>query len=348
MSRQNTSIVLAERPEGDIVPGKTFAVKTGPAPTEADLKDGQILVEVLYLSLDPTMRSYLKEGRSYLPPVQIGEVMRGPSACRVLASRSPKARAGDLVHAYPGWTEVGIVGERWFERVELPPSARVTDICGVLGVTGLTAYYGMTKIADLKQGDTVVVSGAAGATGSIVGQIARIMGAGRLVGIAGTDDKCRWLREELGYDVALNYKDPDFKNQFYEATKGYIDVYWDNVGGEILDLALAQAKEHARFVMCGGISQYNAKVPQGPKNYLKIVTMRIKMQGFIVLDYMKENAAAQKQLAQWLTEGKLKRQETIVKGGVRVAEETLVGLYNGINTGKLLVEVKNPDEASKL
>jgi len=177
------------------------------------------------------------------------------------------------------------------------------------------------------------VSGAAGATGSVVGQIAKLKGA-RVLGLAGSDDKVEWLKE-LGFDDALNYKDKDFFKKFRSATKDLIDVFFDNVGGEILDLALSRAKAHSRFVMCGGISQYNSSKPQGPKNYLMIVSMRIRMEGFIVFDYQNQYPQALRDLAQWLSEGKIKRKETIVKGGLSQAEKALTDLYNGVNTGKL-------------
>lgn len=222
--------------------------------------------------------------------------------------------------------------------------AFVTD--AVSGITGLTAYFGILEVGKVKPGDFVVVSGAAGATGSVVGQIAKLKGC-RVLGIAGTPDKCRWLVEELGFDEALNYKDPDFSKQFRAATKQLIDVYFDNVGGEILDMALGRAKPHARFVMCGGISQYNEAVhgQKGPSNYLMIVTMRIRMEGFIVFDYLEQYPKARKELAQWLEEGKIKRKETVVRGGLKEAPAALVGLYNGMNTGKLMVEVSAEDRA---
>jgi len=212
-------------------------------------------------------------------------------------------------------------------------------------MTALTAYFGILDVGKVKAGDFVVISGAAGATGSVVGQIAKIQGA-TVLGIAGSDDKCAWLKE-LGFDDALNYKAKDFPSRFRAATKRLIDVYFDNVGGEILDLALARAKAHSRFVMCGGISQYNEEAPIGPKNYLMIVSMRIRMEGFIVFDYAKQFAEARKQLSQWLAEGKLKRRETIVKGGLAQADKALIELYSGINTGKLLVEVTQEREKAK-
>lgn len=263
MSRNNTSVVLAERPKPKIIPGKTFAKKVQPAPTEADLKDGQILAETLYIGLDPAMRGWLNgelqqtantitlnqpqtkytakkresknppDARSYVPPVQIDEVMRAAAVCRVLASRSKLAKRGDLVSGMPGWQEISILSEKGPRSFDapfaVPPNGRPTDMLGVLGMTGLTAYMGVKHVAAIKPGDTVVVSGAAGATGSVVGQMAKhVYGAGRVVGIAGGEDKCRWLVEELGFDAAIDYKAPDFKKKFAEATKGFIDVYWDN------------------------------------------------------------------------------------------------------------------------
>ena len=191
----------------------------------------------------------------------------------------------------------------------------------------------------------MVVSGAAGATGSVVGQIAKLKGA-TVLGLAGSDDKVQWLKE-LGFDDALNYKDKDFFKKFRAATKSLIDVFFDNVGGDILDIALSRAKEHSRFVICGGISQYNSSKPQGPKNYLMIISMRIRMEGFIVFDYQDQYPQALKELAQWLQEGKIQRKETIIKGGLAKAEQGLADLYKGINTGKLLVEVKPDDAALK-
>ena len=229
MSRQSLQIELAERPTGNIIPGRTFRQRTVAAPTADDLQDGQLLLENLYLSLDPAMRGWLEDRRSYLPPVKLGEVMRGAAIARVLASRSAKARAGDIVTATMGFAEVRIVPEALVEEaIPLPPNGKVTDLLGVLGMTGLTAYFGMTKIGEPKAGDTVVVTAAAGATGSVAAQIAKIAGA-RVVGTAGSDEKVRWL-EELGLDVALNYKDADFKEKFKQATPNFIDVLFDNGG----------------------------------------------------------------------------------------------------------------------
>ncbi|KAG7293726.1 hypothetical protein NEMBOFW57_003783 [Staphylotrichum longicolle] len=352
MARQSLQLELAERPKAGIVPGKTFRVRQVPAPTEADLKDGQLLLETLYVSYDPAMRGWLDDRRSYVPPVQIGEVMRALTIARVLASKSSKAGPGDIVTATLGIREVGIMPEDQVEPASALPlgksGGKVTDLLGVFGLTGMTAYFGMTKIGEPKAGETVVVSAAAGATGSVAAQIAKIAGA-RVIGTAGSDEKCRWLTEELGLDVALNYKDPDFRRKFKEATPKFIDVFFDNVGGEQLDMALGRANAFSRFVMCGGISQYNAESKSGPtRNFSNIITQRIKMQGFIVFDFAKEYPAAMAQIGRWLGEGKLKRKETIIKGGVAASEEAFKQLFEGGNIGKLMVEVKNPEEVSRL
>lgn len=344
MSSTYQSVILAKRPKANIIPGETFTLQTHRAPTASDLKDGEVLFEPLYLSLDPAMRGWLNDTRSYIPPVRIGEVMRGYAVGTVKASRSTAFPVGAYAGATAGWTELAVLKEKELERVDVPKNGRPTDALGVLGMTGLTAYFGILDVGKVKAGDFVVVSGAAGATGSVVGQIAKLKGA-TVLGIAGSDDKVQWLKE-LGFDDALNYKDKEFAKKFRAATKSLIDVFFDNVGGEILDLALSRAKPHSRFVICGGISQYNSSNPQGPKNYLMIISMRIRMEGFIVFDYEKQYPQARKDLAQWLSEGKIQRRETIVKGGLPQAEKALAELYNGMNTGKLLVEVKAPSASS--
>jgi NADPH-dependent curcumin reductase CurA len=269
------SVVLAQRPTSVIVPGETFKLKENPILTEADLKDGQVLMETLYLSLDPAMRGWLNGNTpfatshisrdpytesstdvpSYVPPVKIGEVMRGGSIGRVVASKSPLYAVGDYATSYSGWAELSIADAsgadgRNLLRVSIPENGKVTDALGALGATGLTAYFGLLDVGKVKEGDFVVVSGAAGATGSMVCQIAKIKGA-KVLGIAGSQDKVTWLKE-LGCDEALNYKDANFASDFKAKTKEQIDVFFDNVGGEILELAISRAKEHARFVICGG------------------------------------------------------------------------------------------------
>lgn len=345
MGREITSYYLNERPTADIVKGQTFKSKKSEAPTADQLKDGEILVEALYLSLDPAMRGWLNDTRSYVPPVGVGETMRGAAISRVLASKSSKVKEGDLVNANVGWTEVGIVDEKSFEVVELPQNSKVTDSLGVLGLTGLTAYFGLDKIGNVQKGDTVVVSGAAGATGSVAGQIAKLKGA-RVVGIAGTDEKCNWLKTDLGFDEVLNYKSASFKKDFVAATPNFINVYWDNVGGDILELALSRAAFRSRFVMCGSISGYNApgKESKGIRNLFNVTAQRIRMEGFIVFDFASEYVPARKELSQWLAEGKIKRKETIIKGGIDNVENAWEELFGGKNSGKLLLEIKPYEE----
>ncbi|KAI0878209.1 hypothetical protein GGS24DRAFT_13224 [Hypoxylon argillaceum] len=345
MARENKTFVLAERPKTHIVPGETFKLEKAPAPTADDLKDGQVLLESLYLSLDPAMRGWLNDTRSYLPPVQIGEKMRGGTVSRVIASKSDLAKEGDVVTAFIGWTEVAIAGEKDIQKLEIPKGGQATDLLGVLGLTGMTAWTGLERIGKPKAGETVVVSGAAGATGSVVGQIAKLRGC-RVVGIAGSDDKCAWLTSELGFDAALNYKSASFRKDFAAATPDFIDVFWDNVGGEILEVALGRAKQNARFVMCGSISGYNepGKEGKGIRNLFNVITMRIRMEGFIVFDFVEDFPRARKEIGEWLAEGKLKRKETIVTGGLEKAEFAIRDLFEGKNTGKLLVEVKPADQ----
>ncbi|KAL8627864.1 hypothetical protein Q9189_006429 [Teloschistes chrysophthalmus] len=240
-----TSIQLAKRPKDDIVPGETFTSKTNDMPQESDLKPGEVIFQTLYLSLDPAMRAWLNDTRSYIPPVKIGEVMRGVAIGIIKASKSISFPVGSYANGRVGWTEYAVANEKDLEKTDVPSNGKVTDALGVLGALSLSCK--------VKAGDFVVVSGAAGATGSVVGQIAKLKGA-TVLGIAGSDDKVEWLKKDLGFDDALNYKDPDFPKRFREATKGLIDVFFDNVGGDVLDLALSHAKPHARFVMCGGMS----------------------------------------------------------------------------------------------
>ncbi|KAM7186454.1 hypothetical protein V8F20_011389 [Naviculisporaceae sp. PSN 640] len=345
--RESLQIVLSERPTTAIIPGQTFKQVRVPAPTEADLQDGQLLLESLYLAIDAAMRFWAEDKRSFMPPVQVGEVMRGIAVVRVLASRSVRAKAGDIVTAMLGFQEVGILPEEAVVSVlpsPLPEGAKYTytDYIGLFNWSGLSGYFGMSKIGEPKPGETVLVSGAAGATGSIAAQVAKIAGA-RVIGTAGSDEKVRWLKEELGLDVALNYKDPDFEQKLAEATPDWIDVFYDTVGGEILNQALLRARPHARFVICGQISQYNAKKRQGPDGqaFLSVFTQRVKMQGFIVTDWGNEFPEAIAKLGQWVNEGKIKRKETLVTGGLAVAEEALSYLFNGKSFGKVIVQVKD-------
>ncbi|KAJ5729261.1 uncharacterized protein N7483_003769 [Penicillium malachiteum] len=324
----------------------TFRVNTVPRPS--NVPADKILVRVHYLSLDPAMRQWLTAKRSYIAPVELGAVMRGQGIAQVIevgTELSSKFKTGEWVVAYSGWQEYALLGAKEVEKVSIPTGGRPTDAMSVLGMTGLTAYFGMMEIGQPKTGDTVVVSGAAGATGSIAGQIAKIKGAKRVVGLAGSAEKCEFLVKELGFDAAINYKDPQWKKQLKEATPEYIDVFFDNTGGEILDVCLARAARDSRFVICGAISQYNVAKPQGPTSFMMVISQRVTIKGFIVFDYAKKYASALQELASWLSQGKLKRKEHIVRGGLERAPQALVDLYAGVNTGKMMVEVAPTSEA---
>ncbi|KAJ5180551.1 hypothetical protein N7492_003761 [Penicillium capsulatum] len=328
--------------------GGTFRLSTVPNPSTVPAD--KMLVRVHYLSLDPAMRQWLTAKRSYIAPVELGAVMRGQSIAQVVAVGSDlgaQFKAGDWVVAYSGWQEYAVLGAKEVEKVTVPPGGRPTDAMSVLGMTGLTAYFGMVEVGQPRAGDTVVISGAAGATGMVAGQIAKIKGAKRVVGLAGSKDKCEFLVRELGFDAAINYKDGDWRKQLKDATPEYINVFFDNVGGEILDACLARAAREARFVICGAISQYNSAKPQGPASFMTVISQRVTMKGFIVFDYAKKYPRALQELASWLAQGKLKRKEHIVPGGLESAPKALVDLYGGINTGKMMVEVAPVNEGAK-
>ncbi|KAL4899431.1 hypothetical protein BDW74DRAFT_109979 [Aspergillus multicolor] len=346
----NKQIILHERPTDAINPSLesgTFRLRTVARPDHVPAD--KVLVRVHYLSLDPAMRQWLSASRSYIAPVKIGAVMRGVSMSQVVAVGSnltSNFQVGDWVSAYTGWQEYAILGAGDVEKIAIPEGGRPTDALSVLGLTGLTAYFGMVEIGQPKVGDTVVVSGAAGATGMVAGQIAKIKGAKRVIGLAGSDDKCEFLVRELGFDVAINYKSSDWRKQLKAATPEYINVYFDNVGGEILDACLARAAPFSRFVMCGAISQYNTSKPKGPASVMNVISQRVTMKGFIVFDFAKQYDAAREELSSWLAQGKLARKDHILTGGLEAAPKGLVDLYAGVNTGKLMVEVAPVSETA--
>ncbi len=329
----NLQIRLAARPQG-LPKDSDFQFTEEPIPRPGE---GQVLVKNVLLSLDPAMRGWMNEGRSYVPPIGIGEVMRGLTVGEVVESGHPDFKAGDVVSGVLGWQRYAVAPGNYLNRI--PPGISPNVALGPLGMTGLTAYFGLLDVGQLKEGETVLVSGAAGAVGSIVGQIAKLKGC-RAVGIAGTDEKCRWLIQELGFGAAINYKTAtDLHEEIRNACPKGIDVFFDNVGGDILNTALRSLALHARVVICGAISQYNATEPmKGPSNYLMLLVQRARMEGFVVMDYTPRFPEAQGQLGRWLAEGKLHYREDVVEG-LENAPKALLRLFDGSNTGKLMVKI---------
>ena len=325
---------LAARPVGLAKPSDWVYVEE-PVP---ELADGQFLVRLEYLSLDPAMRGWMNEGRSYVPPVAIGEVMRAGGIGRVADSRHRDYAVGDQVHGVFGVQRFAISDGTGVTPVDTTLAPAPVHL-GVLGTTGLTAYFGLLDIGRPEPGQTVVVSGAAGAVGSVAGQIARIKGC-RVVGIAGGPEKCEWLTQELGFDAAIDYKRDDLRAQLREHTPDGVDVYFDNVGGEILDEVLRRLARGARVVICGAISQYNAEQPpKGPTNYLQLLVMRASMTGFLVFDFAKRYPEGVAQLAGWLRSGDLRSREDVVCGDLHRFPEVFLMLFRGENTGKLVLQL---------
>ena len=299
--------------------------------------EGEFLIRIEYISLDPAMRGWMNEGKSYVPPVAIGEVMRAGGAGEVVASNHPGFPVGSKVSGLFGVQQYAMSNGKGVQRVDTALAPLPTYL-GVLGMTGMTAYFGLLDVGAAQAGDTVVVSGAAGAVGMVVGQVAKILGC-RVVGIAGGAEKCRWLVDELGFDAAIDYKYADLRKALREHCPQGIDVYFDNVGGEILDLALAQLAMHARVVVCGAISQYNATDGvKGPANYLSLLVNRARMQGMVVFDYAARYGEAAREMGAWLADGRLKSREDIVEG-FDTFPDALLRLFRGENTGKLLLKV---------
>jgi NADPH-dependent curcumin reductase CurA len=301
-----------------------------------ELADGQVLVKVQYVSLDPAMRGWMNEGRSYVPPVQIGEVMRAATAGEVVESNSEKLAVGDRVSGWLGVQEYAVCDANAVFEVDTSVAPLPTYI-GALGMPGMTAYFGLLEVGEPKEGETVVVSGAAGAVGSIVGQIAKLKGC-RVVGIAGGPEKCKWIVEELGFDAAIDYKGEDVNVGLREHCPEGVDVYFDNVGGDILDAVLARLARGARVAICGAISQYNNDVFKGPSNYMSLLVNRARMQGFVVIDYMGRAGEAMSEMGAWISEGKLIAREDVVEG-FESFPDALLKLFAGENVGKLVLKV---------
>lgn len=329
---KNRQWLLARRPQGAIQDSDFDFVETE-VPT---LGENEVLLRNLVLSCDPTQRGWIAYD-TYLPAVKIGEVVRSAGAGRVVASNNPAYAVGDLLSGLTGWQDYLAINPKG-QFNKLPAGAPLELAMSVLGLTGITAYFGLLEIGRPVAGETVVVSGAAGATGSVVGQIARIKGC-RVVGIAGGAEKCRWLTEDLGFDASIDYKSENVGARLKELCPKGIDIFFDNVGGDILDAALARLAMRGRVVLCGGIAGYNAteSLP-GPKNYLNLVVQRGRMEGFIVLDYMARASEAVGALAAWVQSGEIKN-KVDVQHGLENAPATLRRLFEGRNEGKQLLRI---------
>lgn len=330
----NRQWILVKRPVGDI-DDETLALRTAPV---RELEDGECLVRNLYLSLDPTNRIWMSDREQYLPPVAIGDVMRGITIGRVVASRNPRLAVGDAVQGVGGWQDYWVAQGGAATKLRDDGNTPLTLYMGLLGMVGCTAYFGMLEIGNPQAGETVVVSAAAGAVGSIAVQLAKMRGA-RVIGIAGTDEKCAWLVEELGIDAAINYRREKVYARLRELAPQGVDVYFDNTGGEILDAVLANLALNARIPLCGLISTYNATGRgTGPANYGAILIKRAMVKGFIILDYQARYGEATSALAGWHAQGKLKYRVDVVEG-LESAPRALGRLFDGSNQGKLVVRV---------
>jgi len=335
MSEQNRRLVLAERPTG-MVDEKTVRMEQDSVPSPGA---GEALARVRYLSIDPTIRTWMDDAPGYLPPIGIDEVVRAGGIAEVLESNTERYEPGQLLFGMTGWQDYVIADEGERAMQALPPGVPPTTAIGLFGITGMTAYFGLLEVGALKEGDVVVVSGAAGATGSTVGQIAKVKGAGKVIGIAGGPKKCSWAIDEMGYDATIDYKNEDVGKRLREEAPNGVDLYFDNVGGEILDACLAALALRGRVVLCGAIATYNDRGSMtGPANYRSLIIRRGRMEGFIILDYVGRFPEAQAEMAGWLGAGKIKSAEHIVEG-LEHAPEALNLLFTGGNIGKVIVKV---------
>ncbi len=330
MSNTNHRITLAQRPQGPVGP-ECFATDDVPTPEPGP---GEALVEVKWLSIDPTIRGWMSQD-TYLPAIEIGEPIRAGGLGEVIASDNDDLPVGSMAFGMVGWQQYALVGEG---TQVIPDGIEPEAALSVFGVTGLTAYWGLLDVGEPKEGDTVLVSGAAGATGSVVGQIAKIKGC-RVVGIAGTPEKCAWLTDELGFDAAIDYRTDDVAAGIAEHCPDGIDVFFDNVGGDILEAALDNLAMNARVVLCGAIATYNDETPRpGPANLMNLVVMRARMEGFLILDYMDRATEAIMELAGWVLGGRLTYAVDVVEG-LDNAPAAFDKLFTGANTGKVLVKL---------
>jgi NADPH-dependent curcumin reductase len=331
MPSTNHQVRLAARPSG--LPRASdwkFTSEDVPEPGS-----GQFVVAVSHLSIDPAMRGWMNAGASYIAPVEIGAVMRAGGIGRVTASEHPGYAAGDHVYGLFGVQEYAVSDGQGVIKLDTT-LAEPTTYLGALGMTGLTAYFALLDVGRVKPSDTVVVSGAAGAVGSVAGQIAKIKGC-RVIGIAGGPEKCRTVVEEFGFDAAIDYRSGDLRRALRDHAPGGVDVYFDNVGGEILDTVLACIARGARIIICGAVSQYNEPRFQGPANYMMLLVARASMTGMLVFDYADRYPEAMAELAGWYRAGKLVSREHVVRGSVHDFPETLLMLFDGANTGKMIL-----------
>jgi NADPH-dependent curcumin reductase CurA len=327
-------IVLASRPSGWPTADNFLLTET----ERPELADGQIRVRNLFMSVDPYMRGRMNDVKSYVPPFRLGEPLEGGAIGSVTESRSPDLAEGDLIVHMLGWREEAVLPARHAQKVPAVEGQSPSAYLGVLGMTGLTAYAGLLDVASMKEGDVVFVSGAAGAVGSEAGQIARLKGAARVIGSAGSDDKVRWLRE-IGFDAAFNYKTAPVLTQLRDAAPDGIDVYFDNVGADHLDAALVMLNVHGRVAMCGAIANYNAtEPPPGPANIGLVISKRLTLRGFLVIDHQARMPDMVADVSGWLSEGKLFHTETVVEG-LDNAPVAFIDLLRGANTGKMIVSI---------
>ena len=332
----NRQITLASRPLG-LPRTSDFQLTYSPMPSP---KAGEVLVRSIYLSLDPYMRGRMSNGDSYAPPLAIGEVMIGGVVARVVESSDPGLRAGDAIEGMLGWQEYAVAPGSVLRKID-PRQGPISTALGVLGMPGLTGYFGLLDICDPQRGETVVVSGAAGAVGMVVGQIARIRGC-RVVGIAGSDAKTAWLLDELGFDAAINYRsNGDLGEALERACPNGVDVYFDNVGGVVTDKVVQRINDHARISVCGQVSQYNLERPElGPRWLGQLIVRQARAQGFLIFSYAERFPEGLEQLASWLKRGDLSYREDIALG-LEAAPQAFIGMLQGRNQGKQLVQISD-------
>jgi NADPH-dependent curcumin reductase CurA len=330
----NRQLRLASRPAGLPQPSD-WSLSTEPVPQPGP---DEFCVEVTHVSVDPAMRGWMNDVRSYIPPIGIGEVMRAGAVGRVVASQHPDFAVDDWVAGLFGVQEYAVSDGQGVYKVD-PDLVPLPTWLGTLGLTGLTAYFGLFEVGRPRPGDTVVVSGAAGAVGSVAGQLARLEGC-RVIGIAGGPDKCAWLTDELRFDAAIDYKHQHVGKELRRLAPEGLDVYFDNVGGELLDTALTRLARGARIVICGAISQYNSPQIQGPRNYLMLLVSRAAMTGFVVFDHLDRYPEARARLARWVRSGDLVSREDVVPGTVEDFPQVFGRLFTGGNTGKLVLALR--------